>query len=228
MKLLTVDNAKTTKGQKKGYLTGILYLAPAKISGYETCPRRSEGCTLGCLYSAGMGKFNSVQEARIKKTKFFFEDRQAFLAQLRKDIVALERKAKRLGLKPAVRLNGTSDIEWIRFGIIQEFPHIQFYDYTKVLKRLKTTIPSNYQITFSKNEANDYECGEALALGYNVAVVFDVKKKQLFPPTWNKYEVVDGDDTDLRFLDPQGGFVIGLRAKGSAKKDNTGFVVTLN
>jgi hypothetical protein len=219
MKLLTTQNYKTTKGEKLGILTGILYLAPAKISGYEVCPRRSVGCTASCLFTAGMGAFSTVRQARINKTKWYFEDRPGFLTQLRKDIVALERKAKKLNMKPAVRLNGTSDLDWTLSGIIGEFPHVQFYDYTKVLKRLKKQIPTNYHITFSRSESNEKEALEALGLGFNVAVVF---KEQ--PKKWNKYPVISGDNTDVRFEDPKGR-VIGLTAKGRARKDLSGFVV---
>jgi len=225
MKLLTTQNYKTTKGEKLGVLTGILYLAPAKISGYEVCPRRSVGCTDACLYTAGMGAFSNVQQARINKTKAFFEDRDSFLSQLRADIKALAKKAKKLNMTPAIRLNGTSDIEWTRLGLMQEFTDIQFYDYTKVLNRLEKERPTNYHITFSKNESNDAECVSALKLGANVAVVFNTKKGADLPESWNGYPVVDGDDTDLRFMDPKGGYVIGLRAKGKAKKDVSGFVV---
>ena len=225
MKLLTTQNFKTTKGEKLGYLTGILYLAPAKISGYEVCPMRSQGCTDACLYTAGMGAFSNVQLARINKTKMFFEDRDNFLTQLRKDIQALVKKAKKQNMIPAIRLNGTSDIEWTRFTLMNEFPEIQFYDYTKVLNRLEKERPANYHITFSKNESNDKDCVSALKLGANVAVVFNTKKGKELPESWNGYPVVDGDETDLRFLDPKGGYVVGLRAKGKAKKDVTNFVV---
>lgn len=225
MKLLTIDNAKTTKGEKLDILTGILYLAPAKISGYEVCPQRSIGCTLACLYTAGMGIFSNVQKARINKTKMFFEERAEFLKLLRKDIVALEKKAVKLGMKPAVRLNGTSDINWVRFNIMEEFPNVQFYDYTKVVKHLTKNIP-NYNITFSRNEANDDDCIQALRKGYNVAVVFSTKKGDDLPTTWQNYPVVDGDETDVRFLDNSGS-IVGLRAKGQAKKDRLGFVIKL-
>lgn len=223
MKLLSVTgNAKTVKGEKLGILTGVLYLAPAKISGYEVCPRRSAGCTTACLFTAGMGAFSTVWLARMRKTMMFFEQRDLFMDQLRKDIKALKKKATKLGMKPAVRLNGTSDIEWTRTGIMEEFPEIQFYDYTKVLNRLGKERPANYHITFSKNESNEAECLEALKLGYNIAVVFD-----RLPTEWMGHKVQDGDDTDARFLDPKG-YVIGLKAKGKAKKDNSGFVVRLN
>ena len=219
MKLLTTANYKTVKGEKLGYLTGILYLAPAKISGYEVCPRRSAGCTAACLYTAGMGAFSTVQQARIKKTKQFFEDRDNFLMQLRKDITALVRKAKKTNMTPAVRLNGTSDIEWTRFGIMEEFPDVQFYDYTKVLNRLKQPIPKNYHITFSKSEDNEMDCRWALNLGFNVAVVFNK-----LPETYFARPVISGDETDVRFEDARG-VIVGLTAKGKAKKDLNNFVI---
>jgi hypothetical protein len=219
MKLLTTANYKTVKGEKLGYLTGILYLAPAKISGYEVCPRRSKGCTEACLYTAGMGAFSTVQQARIKKTKQFFEDRDNFLMQLRKDITALVRKAKKTNMTPAIRLNGTSDIEWTRFGIMEEFPDVQFYDYTKVLNRLKQPIPKNYHITFSKSEDNEMDCRWALNLGFNVAVVFNK-----LPETYFARPVISGDETDVRFEDARG-VIVGLTAKGKAKKDLNNFVI---
>ncbi len=225
MKLLTTQNYKTTKGEKLGYLTGILYLAPAKISGYEVCPQRSEGCTKACLFTAGMGAFSNVQAARIAKTKMYFEQRDLFMTQLRKDIMSLIKKARKMNMIPTVRLNGTSDIEWTRLGIMEEFPEIQFYDYTKVANRFDKKLPDNYHLTFSKNEANEAKAVEVLKKGHNVAVVFDTKKGVELPETWYGFEVVDGDTTDLRFLDPKGGYVVGLRAKGKARKDTTGFVV---
>lgn len=227
MNLLTLNNAKTVKGEELGVLTGILYLAPAKISGYEVCPRRSEGCTKSCLYSSGRGKFSSVQNARIKRTKLFFEKRQLFIDMLKLDIRLLELMAKEKGMIPAVRLNGTSDIEWTRFGIMEEFPDVKFYDYTKVLNRLHN-LPSNYYITFSKNESNDIDCMTALKMGHNVSVVFSIGKSEQMPSTWQGAPVFDGDESDARFLDPQGGYIIGLRAKGDAKKDKSGFVINLN
>ena len=226
MKLLSTTNYKTSKGEKLGILTGILYLAPAKISGYEVCPMRSAGCTAACLYTAGMGAFSNVQQARIKKTKMFFEQREEFFKLLHKDIKSLIAKAKKENLVPAIRLNGTSDINWVRFKLFEQYPEVQFYDYTKMLNHLTKDV-ANYHITFSKNESNDVDCKIALERGYNVAVVFNTKKGLSLPPFWNDYPVYDGDDTDVRFYDPDN-HVIGLRAKGMAKKDNSGFVININ
>lgn len=225
MKLLSTTNYKTSKGEKLGILTGILYLAPAKISGYEVCPMRSAGCTAACLYTAGMGAFSNVQQARIKKTKMFFEQREEFFKLLHKDIKSLIAKAKKENLVPAIRLNGTSDINWVRFKLFEQYPEVQFYDYTKMLNHLTKDV-ANYHITFSKNESNDVDCKIALERGYNVAVVFNTKKGLSLPPFWNDYPVYDGDDTDVRFYDPDN-HVIGLRAKGMAKKDNSGFVINV-
>jgi hypothetical protein len=226
MKLLSTTNYKTSKGEKLGILTGILYLAPAKISGYEVCPMRSAGCTAACLYTAGMGAFSNVQQARIKKTKMFFEQREEFFKLLHKDIKSLIAKAKKENLVPAIRLNGTSDINWVRFKIFEQYPKVQFYDYTKMLNHLTKDV-ANYHITFSKNESNNLDCKIALDRGYNVAVVFNTKKGLSLPSSWNDYPVYDGDDTDVRFYDPEN-HVIGLRAKGMAKKDNSGFVININ
>ena len=228
MKLLSTQNFKTVKGEKFGILTGILYLAPAKLSGFEVCPKRSEGCTASCLYSAGMGAFSNVQKARIQKTLFYFGDRPKFLELIKEDIKKLQKQAKKDGQKLAIRLNGTSDLNWMQHDVFSSFPDVQFYDYTKVFNRLTKEIPSNYHLTFSKSENNDSECIQALKLGFNVAVVFDTKKGDALPASWTGFPVYDGDDTDTRFLDPKGGYVIGLRAKGQAKKDISGFVVTLN
>lgn len=222
MKLLTTVNNKTVKGEKLKVLTGVLYLAPARISGYEVCPKRSKGCTAACLFTAGMGAFSTVWLARMKKTMMFFEEREAFMTQLHKDVKALRRKALKLGMTPAIRLNGTSDIEWTRTGIMSAFPDVQFYDYTKVLSRLTKNVPENYHLTFSRSESNDAECLKALDLGHNVAVVYD-----RLPKKWMDRKVLDGDNTDARFLD-RSGYVIGLVAKGRAKKDKTGFVVRLD
>jgi hypothetical protein len=224
MKLLSTANPKIQKGAKLGYLSFILHLAPADLSGKETCPKRTAGCTAACLNTAGRGGMfkrgentNMIQEARIRKTKMFFEDREAFMAQLEKDIKLGIKQAAKLGLTPVFRLNGTSDLAWEKYGIIEKFPGVQFYDYTKVLGRKVAHLP-NYHLTFSAADGNDSDVQKAVAQGMNVAAVFDK-----LPAEYMGRPVINADDTDLRFLDPKG-VIAGLKAKGRAKKDTTGFV----
>lgn len=233
-KLLAIDtNAKTVKGQKYGYMTGILYMAPSTISGHNTCPMaKVAGCEAACLYSAGRGAFNSVQQSRIDKAKWFHEDRATFLVQLVKDIEKLAHKADNSGMVPLVRLNGTSDIRWESIPVIRDgitypnvmaaFPGIQFYDYTKIANR--KGIPANYDLTFSYSGLPGYQkyVGQAKAAGMRIAVVF--RKREDIPSSFLGMECVDGDDSDIRHLDPQG-VVVALYAKGNAKTDLTGFVV---
>ena len=229
IKLLSVGNPKILKGMKQGYMTYILHLAPANLSGYETCPKRTQGCTAACLNTAGRGGMfkkgettNMIQQARIRKTKMFFEDRENFLAILKDDIRKAIKQSEKKGLIPVFRLNGTSDIAWEKYGIIQEFPNVQFYDYTKILGR-KVNGLANYQLTFSAADGNDLDVRRAIKEGYNVATVFGIKKSQPMPETYEGMPVFNGDDSDLRFLDPKG-VVVGLYAKGKAKKDTSGFV----
>ena len=224
-KLLNIDNnAKTVKGLKYKYLTGILYLAPARTSGFNVCPMASAGCKASCLFTAGRGKFNNVMQGRINKTRWFFLERHTFLKQLKNEIKRLIIKAKKMGLKPAVRLNGTSDIEFDTFQIFQSFPNVQFYDYTKVYKRamkyIKGEYPKNYYITYSLNEDNRDLAFDYLTHGGNVAIVFKNKK---LPKRYLGFKVINADKSDLRFKDPCN-TIAGLYAKGRAKKDITGFV----
>jgi hypothetical protein len=229
MKLLSIGNPKILKGMKQGYMTYILHLAPADVSGYNTCPKATAGCKTACLNTAGRGGMfkkgettNVIQQARIRKTKFFFEDRENFLATLKDDIRKAIKQAEKKGLIPVFRLNGTSDIAWEKYGVIQEFPNVQFYDYTKILGR-KVNGLANYQLTFSAADGNDLDVRRAIKEGYNVATVFGIKKSQPMPETYEGMPVFNGDDSDLRFLDPKG-VVVGLYAKGKAKKDTSGFV----
>jgi len=224
VKLLTIGNTKTTKGEALGYLTFIMHLAPSTLSGYNTCPMASEGCASACLNTAGRGRFTAIQEARIRKTKWFFEHRSVFMKQLVKDIEAAIRKADRMGMTPVFRLNGTSDIRWEKVSvpgfrnIMERFPNVQFYDYTKLTNR--RDLPPNYHLTFSRSETNEIDALRMLTQqGMNVAVVFDT-----LPEKWAGVMVIDGTETDLRFLDEKC-VIVGLVAKGKAKKDNSGFTI---
>lgn len=233
-KLLAIDtNAKTIKGQKYGYMTGILYMAPATISGHNVCPMAAIAqCEKACLYSAGRGAFNSVQQSRINKAKLFHSHRDEFMRHLVKDINKLVKKAEARGMIPLVRLNGTSDIRWenipvtlggVTFDNIMEcFPGIQFYDYTKISNR--KGIPSNYDLTFSYSGVPGYQkyVNQAKEAGMRIAAVF--RSKGSIPETFLGMQCVDGDDSDIRHLDPQG-VIVALYAKGAAKTDTTGFVI---
>jgi hypothetical protein len=220
VKLLGISNTKTLKGESLGYRTYIMHLAPGMLSGFQVCASASSGCLKACLNLSGMGKFSNVQDARIAKTKLFFEDRVAFLDKLVKEIHAAVKSSKKAGLIPVFRLNGTSDIRWENIpvrgyrNLFQLFPDIQFYDYTKHSNR--KNIPDNYHLTFSRSETNE---DQILTVTYNTAVVFES-----LPTTYLGLPVVDGTETDLRFLDPQG-VIVGLVANGEGKKDTSGFVV---
>jgi hypothetical protein len=164
---------------------------------------------------------NTIQRARIRKTRYFFEQRQDFMLDLMADIRKGIGMATKLGLTPVFRLNGTSDLSWEKYdmlpgqNVFECFPHIQFYDYTKVLGRKVAHLP-NYHLTFSKADGNDGDVAQALAQGLSVVAVYDAIPEG----------VPSADETDLRFLDPRG-VVLGLKAKGHAKKDHTGFVIRL-
>lgn len=242
MKLLTEAhaNAKTAKNETMGnYQSYILHLAPYKLSGKNVCPMASRGCAASCLNTAGRGRFENVKTARLNKTKRFFADRAGFLADLVKDLEAVVRKSIRDGAMPVVRLNGTSDLNWVMFktdngqNVFERFPMIQFYDYTKVVSYLRqqrlNPLP-NYDITFSKSETNDQDVAIALSLGFNVAAVFNIKDASQLPDTYQGTRIIDGDSHDLRFLDTKSksGVYVGLKAKGDAKRDKSGFVVQLD
>jgi hypothetical protein len=239
MKLLSVGNPKTLKGMTQGYMTYILHLAPATLSGHNTCPKATAGCIAACLNTAGRGGMfkkgentNVIQKARIRKTVFFYEERAGFFEWLVADIKLAIKQAAKQNLVPVFRLNGTSDISWEKYtvevdgvtyiNIFAAFPNVQFYDYTKVLGRKVNNI-ANYHLTFSAADGNDADVMSAMTQGYNIAVVFGIKKGSAMPETYKFMPVFNGDESDLRFLDPANS-VVGLYAKGKAKKDTSGFV----
>lgn len=226
--LFSVVNAKTIKGEKKGYRTYLIYLAPAKVSGYQVCASASVGCAEACLFTAGMGSFANVKAGRIAKTLRLFEERETYMTDMVKGIRTSIASANRANMIPVFRPNGTSDVRYEHIpvtvdgieypNVMTAFPNVQFYDYSKHTNR--HDLPANYHLTLSRSETNESECLSHLANGGNVAVVFSGK----LPETWNGYRVISGDDDDLRFLDPAN-VVVGLTAKGKAKKDTSGFVV---
>ena len=224
--LLAIESdAKTRKGGALGFLTGILYLAPANeaTEDHNLCPMATAECRMACLYGAGMaGVFPSIKRARVAKTLWLLRDEKSFLETLRQDIYRLTVLAAKRGLTPAVRLNGTSDLPKLARKLAAEFPGVQFYDYTKIPQPWKRALP-NYHLTFSFSGENMPQAQAALAHGVNVAVVFAGAE---LPETWNGFKVINGDESDLRFLD-ETGVVVGLKAKGDARKLTPGGFVQI-
>tara|TARA_S200002703_G_scaffold147876_1_gene144063 strand:- start:1106 stop:1801 length:696 start_codon:yes stop_codon:yes gene_type:complete len=231
MRLLTINNHKIDKSKKYGWMTFGLHLAPHTQSGYNVCPNASKGCAEACLNTAGRGRMNMVQDARIRKTKMFKEGKANFLHFLQKDIDMAKRKAKRENLKPCFRLNLTSDISWERYKVIHNNPDVQFYDYTKnhvrALKFANKELPKNYHLTFSRSEEHKLEFIQSMVnFGVNVAVVFDKDLQQHGGGGWEDMITLNGDQHDLRFLDKPNR-IVALKAKGDAIKDTSGFTVKI-
>ncbi len=245
--LLTTASPKLVKGEKFGWLSAVLHLAPHTLSGHNVCPMATKECAAGCLESAGRGgiygradtqlvtvadgrrvRTNTIRRARIARTLAYFADPDAFLVKLAHEIELHARRAQQHNLLPAVRLNGTSDIQWenVRHSdgwiIFDLFPEVTFYDYTKIPGRAH--LPRNYSLTFSFSGSNLPAALAELQAGRTTAVVFDTRRGAALPDTWHGFPVMDADVSDLRFTDPAGS-VAGLRAKGKARKLATGHFI---
>ena len=220
-------NTKTAKNSLK---TFILYLSPYNLNskGLNLCPKASKGCAAACLYTAGRGAFSNVQKARQNKTEYYLRDKKGFIANLSNQIVKEYNKAKKGNYKIAFRLNGTSDIDFVY--LLQKYSNLDistlkdyavFYDYSKILGKCKKYLNHpNYTVTFSRSESNNEETNEAIKLGINVAAVF----YPYLPEKYKGAKVVDGDSSDLVMLYNKG-VILGLKAKGKAKKDTSRFVI---
>mgnify|MGYP003624898685 FL=1 len=223
--LSVAADAKTIKGEELGFLTGILYLTPAGGSGVNVCPMSALAqCEAPCLNLAGRGQMTCNQMSRLRKTLFFNQYRAEFLALLRKEVSRVVRKAEREGLTPLVRLNGTSDIRWetVDPALFAEFPDLQWYDYTKIPNR--KNVPANYDLTFSYSGVPAYRWAvdRAVSAGMRIATVF--RTRSSIPTEFLGLDVVDGDNSDVRHIDPLG-VIVALYAKGPAIHDRSGFVV---
>jgi hypothetical protein len=235
--LLSTNNHKTIKGEKLGYMTYILYMSPfrANSKGINVCSHASQGCVDSCLVGSGFGgMYENVKIGRVKKTEYFLKDRIGFLFQLKDEIEKAINKNKDKAIV-TFRLNGTSDLPYEKYrifeggkNIFELFPDNQFYDYTKNHLRFDKELPSNYHLTFSRSETNDVKAMSLLKRGFNVAIVFDK-----LPNEYKGFKVVNGDETDLRFLDEKG-VIVGLKykkntGKGGAEKNklafSSGFVI---
>jgi len=220
--LLTTNNVKTMKGEKLGYKTYILYMSSYNDNskGINLCSHASQGCATACLVGSGLGGlYTSVQNARRNKSEFFLSNRVEFLNQLVEEITKIVKKSVD-DFIPTIRLNGTTDIRWEKFkvfenntkNIFEMFPNVQFYDYTKNHLRFDKELPSNYHLTFSRSETNNQKAMELLKRGFNVAMVFDKT-----PQEYKGFTVVNGDETDLRFLDEKN-VIVGLKYKNLTGK----------
>lgn len=231
-----VSNPKLAKGLARGIMSAPLHLAPADLSGFNVCPMATLGCKAACLHTAGNpAAMAGKDRARKARTLAFFKARDAFMVALAAEIEALVKAAVKAGMVPAVRLNATSDIRWetvpLRINgatyanMMAAFPTVMFYDYTKIANR--RNLPRNYRLTFSLAESNEDHAGLALRNGHNVAIVFDTKRNRPLPNCYTvagiTYRVIDGDVDDFRPSDPSG-VIVGLRAKGKAIGDASGFV----
>jgi len=229
------NNFKCKKGEKRGVLTAVAHLAPAKESGYNVCPFATS-CPDTCIKKTGRMVSKAARIARISRTVFFKMFQEEFFDQLRMELDRHIWLAKVKDMTPAVRLNGTSDVPWEDYGIIQEYEGIQWYDYTKYPLELRNP-PSNYHLTYSVSEEPDSvgRALEYLAQGHTAAIVVQsmegntrgtairaadglIERGDLFG-----FPTVSGDETDVRFWDPPGHWVV-LHAKGPAARDTTGFV----
>lgn len=241
--LLSTENAKTVKGELLGYTTYIMYLAPftQNSKGINLCSHASPGCAQACLFHSGAARFDAVQAGKVNKTEYFLHNRKMFLEQLyaelnkieaRHEAIQGEKVYKRNGdvlryKKFAVRLNGTADIRFEKFkikdgkNIFELFPNVQFYDYTKNHFRYTKDKPKNLHLTFSRSETNDEKCMEMLSKGHSVAMVFGVKDENDLPDFYNGFKVINGDESDLRFLDAQN-VIVGLKYKLMTGKGTKG------
>lgn len=232
----TESNPKLVKGEKLGVLSKPHNLSPASESGWNMCAQASAGCIAACLHTAGNPVYlKGKLSARLQRTRAFMTMRKAYVALIAFELEALELKAKRLNMTPAWRPNTTSDYPFHTVALtvngkpvkslIHAFPNVEAYDYTKITKKALQwaagLLPSNYHITFSKSESNDDDVAKVIKAGGNVAVVFDTKA---LPDTWQGTPVINGDESDVRFFD-KAGVVVGLKAKGEAIGDESGFVV---
>ncbi len=222
------SSSKIAKGLKYNEMTYILYLAPASQSGYNVCPMSTEECRTACLTESGHNRIdvkkNAINKARIAKTKLFFEHRDFFMSWLIIEITKAKIVADTKGYKFSVRINGTSDISLESFKlngktILEYFPLIQFYDYTKVANRFKLMEKyPNYDLTYSFSGYNMLQSMELLQTNKGrVAMVFEGK---VLPKSFMGIEVIDGDAYDMRYYDDNN-VIVGLKFKKVRNKIDT-------
>jgi len=221
-RLLSVSSdTKSIKSAAHGWLTGVMFLEPDK----KLCPNMSPGCGESCLKSSGRMAFDSALVARVQRTLLWKHEPDMFLNALIMEVQQLTEKAEKQDMKPCVRLNGTSDVAWEKFFPMDVFPDVQFFDYTKNIHRFRhqkkrDDWPENYKLLYSRSEHNTLVCDDLLTEGENICVVFDE-----VPKKWRGHRVIDGDRHDLWFTELKPFEIWGVKAKGKAVEDETGFVV---
>jgi hypothetical protein len=210
------------KTSKNNLPTYLLHLAPANAVGiWNLCPWATPNCKRACLNTAGRGRYENTQKARHIKSLFLGDYPAQFITLLNHEIALATKRHGQI----AIRLNGTSDLLWERFApqLFTDWNQHIFYDYTKSPSR--SVLPDNYHLTYSVNERDDFEKVQNMINRSNygrAAIVFDTPRSQKLPLWWGGIPVVDGDTDDQRWLDYR--CIIGLRAKGRAIGDTSGFV----
>lgn len=244
MKFTTISNAKKQTGlsylgnvnhsskiAKNGKLnqhTYSIYLAPASTSGYNVCSHSTKECRLGCLATSGrqaieiFSGIDNIKNARIKKTKIFFEHQDFFMQWLIADIKSKKALAEKKGYYFSVRLNATSDIDWqnvlyLGENIFQLFPDVNFYDYTKNASKFINK-PKNYHLTYSYTGRNWNQCKVLLEQGHNIAMVFNTTNETELPTEYKGFKVINGDLSDYRIADGKG-IIVGLKWKRIANRE---------
>ena len=226
-------SAKIEKNKKVNVKTYVTYLSPANLSGYNTCSHSTPECRMGCLNTSGRAGMEVVcgktqtADCRAKKTRLLFEQTNFYMQWLIADIKAEKALAEKDGFYFSVRLNGTSDIDWANIringkNIFEMFPTTEFYDYTKSPLKFKNK-PKNYHLTFSYTGRNWQVCEMLLQQGFNIAIIFDVKKEIDLPKEFRGYKVINGDSTDYRVADPKG-VIVGLKWKRIGNKEVNDYV----
>lgn len=221
--ILTYNNAKTVKGESLGFGSFLFMGAPHTESGYNACASSTAGCREACIFYAGRGAFDTVKQARIRKTILYFTKRREFLELVNKDIKSAIRWSKKNDLTPCFRLDGTTDLGIARY-FVNEYPDNQFYDYTKVITRLNKASKSvNWHTTFSLSEKTTVKQMKVLlASPSNIAVPF-----RNVPEAGRRVlgrRIENGDENDLRFLDGHKK-IITLKVKGRGRKSTNEFIV---
>jgi hypothetical protein len=234
MTQLLSKTIKTEKTEKEypDWINTLTYLYPNK----DLC-KFSDHCFNTCLKTSG--RLPMAKKAMINRTKLLYQDNDTFLSNLAIELKKAKKSANKKGKKLAYRFNGTSD----RFQEVKKLLDYNYsftnyklfdqaYDYTKDFKRvLDYQGYKGYDLTFSFDGHNINESKYLLDNKIaNVSIVLTTKREQELPKEYTlngtTYPILDGDKHDLRFTESKG-YLIGLRAKGKAIKNNGTFVQSI-